>query len=224
VIMKVATLMAVAAGLALPVAAETFKAVPVADAYIWMNYANRNYGASPHLVAGSASNRYNDDRFRGLIRWPLPEPLEGARVVSAKVTFHVRYSGPGAGTIDVYMLKAPWTEAATWKVRDGEHAWPRGYGALGATTGKVLARVDVEEVRANTNGELPTGETVVLDITGIARRWAAGAPNEGLLLRMVHVQYPQGNFCAYSRDMNNPDLPDLRPRLVIEYEPGGKVE
>ena len=209
---------------AVAVCAEIFDAVPVADTYIWANYADRNYGTSPHLAVGSASNRYNDDRFQTLIRWELPKELSGGRIRSAKVTLSIRGSGPGAGTVDVYMVTSAWSEKATWKLCDGEHPWPKGYGALGATTGEVLARADVPEVPFNTGGELPTGETVTFDVTPIVRQWASGMANHGLLLRMVHVRHPPCNLSCYSRQIDNPDLPDLRPRLAIEHEPGGEAE
>jgi len=202
--------------------AETFDAVPVADTYIWANFADRTYGRSPHVAVGSASSVYNDDRFQGLLRWELPAGIKGAAIRSARLRLAVRYCAPGAGTIDVYMLAIAWTEDATWKLLDGKAPWPKGYGALGATTGEILARVEVEEAPPNTGGEVPTGRTVDLDVTEIARRWAAGARNEGLLLRMVHVQYTQCVFETYSRETSDPGFPDLAPRLVIEYEPPEK--
>jgi len=197
---------------------ETFETVPVADTYIWPNYADRSYGTSPHLAVGSASNRYNDDRFQTLIRWELPEDSQGVRVTSATVTLSIRGSGPGAGTIDVYMVTDAWSEKATWKLCDGKRPWPKGYGALGATTGEVLTRADVPEIPFNTGGELPSGETVTFDVTAIAERWAAGTANHGLLFRMVHVQYPQCNMSCYSRQKEERDHGDLRPRLAVEYE------
>jgi len=199
--------------------AETFETVPVADTYIWANYADRNYGASRHLAVGSASNRYNDDRFQTLIRWELPGDLRGSRVTSATVTLSIRGCRPGAGTIDVYLVTGAWSEKATWKHSDGERPWPKGYGALGATTGEALAHADVPEVPYNTGGELPTGETVTFDVTPIAERWAAGRANHGLLFRMAHVQYPQCNMSCYSRQMTGPDHGELPPRFVIDYEP-----
>lgn len=203
--------------------AETFDATPVADTYLWLNYADRSYGASPHLAVGSASNKYNDDRFQTLIRWELPKDLSRARVQSAMVTLSIRGSRPGASTVDVYLVTAAWSQKATWELRDGKHLWPKGYGALGATTGEVLARAEVPEIPYNTGGELPTDETLTFDVTPIAERWAAGTANHGLLLRMVHVQYPQCNLSCYSRQMNNPDLPDLRPKLVIRYQADRKA-
>ena len=201
--------------------AATFEGVPVADTYVWANFPDRNYGSSPHIAFGSASNRYNDDRFQGLIRWEIPEEIRGATVVSARIVFSVRYSRPGGGTIDVYAMNHAWTESATWRTSDGKERWPEGYGALGGTSGEVLSRTEVDEVPPKMGGEVPSGETVVIDASAAVKRWAAGAPNQGLLFRMVHVQYPQCTFDTYSRGEDDPAFGDVRPRLVIEYEAAG---
>lgn len=196
--------------------AETFDAAPVADTYLWLDFRDMNYGSSPHIAVGSGSSRYRDDRFQGLMRWNLPEKLTAATIRAAKIVLAVRGNRPGAGTIDVYLLTRAWSEKATWRTSDGERAWPPGYGALGATTGEILAGADVDEILHNTGGEFPTGETVTFDVADIVKRWAAGSANHGLLFRMVHVRYPQCVFNAYSRNAGDVGL---RPRLVIDFEP-----
>lgn len=201
--------------LAAPV--KKYEAVPVADTYIWLNYADRNHGRHETLAFGSAAPKYNDDRFQSVVKWDLPSALDGADVLSAHIVLSVRYCGPGDGTVDLYLMTGPWTEAATWRLRDGksEKPWPKGYGALGATTNEVLSRTEVPEIPMKTGGEEPTGKVVRIDATRAARRWAGGHSNYGVLLRMVHVQYSPCNLNVYSREAKESGL---RPRLIIRYK------
>jgi len=190
-----------AGGLWKPIKVVTPKTTLIASRDVWLRRGFPNaYGKDPSMAIGSK------DYFRSAIVWQLPEKV---KIKRARVVLPLRYHR-GTGSYAVYAMREDFYEPkATWKAPFGADPWKDGEGAGAAMKGKPIARAKHGPYEEDLKG---TPSALEFDITRLAREWASGRRNYGILI----VQDPlDENACAapHSREARNPGW---RPRLEIE--------
>jgi len=172
---------------------------PVADVWLRRSF-DIAYGKGLSLAIGAK------DYFRSAIVWQLPENI---KISKARVVLPLRYH-KGTGSYAVYPLREAFYEIkATWKAPFGAEPWKDGRGAGAAMKGEPVARVKHGPYEGDPKG---TPETFEFDITELAREWASGQDNFGILI----VQDPldeNASASPYSREVEDAAL---RPRLELK--------
>ena len=179
--------------------------MPTADAWIRRNFPDQPYGKGPSLAVGS------DDVFRSLIAWELPEALQAARIVTAKIVLTLRYvSGPGSYVLQP--LPANWQErTVTWNQRDAEHPWllaelnPPQPVIATFSFDRGMASRDVDEMN--------TPPVVEIDVSAYVFARDASNSRFSVMFRQ-DPQDPEANFSPHAREAEDENV---RPKLVVEY-------
>ncbi len=179
--------------------------------------SNANLGGAENLETffGEAEHR------RSLVHWDLSALPGDAAISSATVELY-RYDGyaENAMQIVLYRVTRDWAEGTGWDfwpdpgyVPDGATWTLAGPGTAWTTPGGDFDATVVGQIT------LPAGMAngwVSLDATAAVRAWIEqGLPNYGLLLRPQSGDYTYHYY--YSR---NHTVPNLRPRLVVNYTVG----
>lgn len=220
-----------AAGLAVLLGAVTLEqAAPSVDAeaHRFRQGLDGYQGARDHWFSSRAGEAHNPESpylrtgrhesgefqavlgFSGLFGEGQGQLVPGTAIARASLTLQLpielQYSEGEA--LAVHQLLVDW--------QDGD-----GYGAdpwkLGATPLVDLDDVEAQMIPADdsaryaTDGVMPRGTTIELDVTSIVASWSAGAVNCGFLLRSVGGAGGDTPFIASSRWYD----PKLRPTLTI---------
>ena len=175
------------------------------DAYLSVWHRAFNYGSSERL-------RDRSGTYTSLLRFAIfqseggPVP-DGASIESATLSLY-KYSSYDH-VYELNRLLRPWVEEeVTWLQRQAGQLWEVP-GAAGA--GDRAAQPAAGAVT-----DWPPG-WLDLDVTDSVRRMSLGTGNHGWRLQGVGGN---GNTKSYySRE--NTDFPQYRPRLIVEYRPGG---
>ena len=169
---------------------------------VWLRRGFPNaYGKDPSLALGSK------DYFRAALVWQLPEQIEIAR---ARVVLPLRYH-LGTGSYAVYAMREAFYEPkATWSAPFGSGPWKGGEGAGAAISGEPIARAK-HGPREDDPAAAPS--TLEFDITPLAKQWASGEPNYGILI----VQDPLDENVSAAPHSREAEKPEWRPRLEIEF-------
>ena len=173
---------------------------PVADTWLRRNFPDTAYGKEVSLAIGA------NDYFRSLIAWQLPENV---KITKARVVLPLRYQR-GAGFYAVYSLREAFHEPkATWRSPFGAEPWKDGAAASAAMKGEPLARVKHGPYEEDPEEAPPA---LTFDITELARKWASGQDNFGILI----AQDPHDENASGAPHSREAKKPECRPRLEIE--------
>jgi hypothetical protein len=179
---------------------------------------NANLGTLDHVETFFGAG---EEHRRSLLRWDISALPSGITVQSARVDLY-RYEGSSdnAMPLALHRVTRGWTEGS------GDNFWPDpGYVPDGATW--TLASPGTPWTTAGGDFDAtPVGQVTLpagmgngwihLDATSAVRAWVeGGAPNHGLLVRPEGGDYTYHYY--YSREHS---VPDLRPRLVVNYTVG----
>jgi len=186
--------------------AQTLSLEPVADTWIRSTHPDTAYGKGPTLAVGS------NDAFRTLLAWELPEPLKMARIRSAKIVLTLRYTSE-PGSYDVHPFPPDWHErSVTWNQRGGEQPWPDDAAnpkQLVVATFSIDRKITSQEVE-----QMDQPPRLEIDVMGWLRERDNVSPAVGVII-MQNPRDLEANFSPHSREGEDPDV---RPKLVIEYE------
>ena len=174
----------------------------VGDALLRRNFADTAHGKALSLAIGA------NDYFRTVIAWQLPEKIN---ISKAQVVLPLRYHKV-TGSYAVYPLREAFHEPkATWKAPFGAEPWQDGAGAGAAMKGKLVARLEHGPYEEEPE-EAP--RALAFDITELAREWASGQGNFGILI----VQDPLAENAVAAPHSREAKRPECRPRLEIRFQ------
>ena len=176
------------------------------DTYISSKYPDTNYCTSEILKASMPTS---DEICRSLIKFDLPVIATGSNVINSQMYIYECPYNYSAGTYyspytTIHRITADWNEnTATWnnmndkydtKVEDYKY----GEGEINITSF--------------------TADYVSFDITNLVKRWYAGSPNYGLMIKTHKEEYHNNVICHdfISKDYNNSES-DPKPVLTVTY-------
>ncbi|PWB66271.1 MAG: hypothetical protein C3F14_04340 [Deltaproteobacteria bacterium] len=174
-------------------------------------YANIVFSAEP--LIGTYTWPARNVANRGFIHWDLSSLPSDITVTN--VTLGLYYvtedNGGGDNTYKVSVAKVtgvrPVLDRSTWNTYDGVTPWSGGWDGGGAN----LAAPESFVLIGKTHG------WAVWDVTNMVQEWvAAPATNRGMAIDADDTANADSNRFFASREY--PD-PDLRPQLVITYQP-----
>jgi len=107
--------------------------IPIKDAWLRSNFPDEAYGKNPSLAV------VDDDYFRAVLIWQLPENLDKVTIRSARMVLPLPLPY-GSAAYSVYALAQDFYEPkVSWNTTDGATQWPGGAGAVGALAGAAIA-------------------------------------------------------------------------------------
>ena len=177
------------------------------DTYINSKHPNTNYGNSEILKTGVVAE---DEVCRSLIKFDLPIIATGSNVVDAKLyAYEVEYDYQ-LGTYDdsiitIHEITANWNEnTATWNnMNDKYNQRVEDYKY---TSGEVDVTILFETGYVN------------FDITNLVKRWYAGTPNYGLMIKTYKEQLlDKPIFHDYWSRESNINSVNPKPILTVTY-------
>lgn len=138
------------------------------DSFLYESNPTTNYGNEPYVSTF--------DHF--IIKFPLPAPVQGRRIVSAQAGFYVwAQTNYQAGQyMDLFRVTRDWSEGTvTWNNADAGIAWTTPGGDRAERVGRIL------QLSGAANWDHVFYPPV--DLTLLVQKWAAGTvPNFGLVL------------------------------------------
>lgn len=176
------------------------------DTYISSKYPDTNYGTGQILKTSIPTS---DEICRALIKFELPTIATGSNVVNAKMYVHECPYNYSAGTyynsiLTVHKITADWNEStATWNNMNDKYD------------------TKVEDYMYG-NGEIDltsyNADWINFDITNLVKRWYAGTPNYGLMLKTHKEEYHSNPLCHdfMSKDYSS-STADPKPVLTVTY-------
>lgn len=171
---------------------------PSKDTYVKSDQPTASFGTSVYLSVEEDPALLVTERL--YIQFSAPD-LAGKTVVSAKLRLWVIRENGGGGATDNFEIcgvASPWNDSLTWNQSQM------------LTVGSVIATVPVKDYGA-TNDVSPS-KPEEFDITTLVQSWAAGAANEGLLIRLG----PGGKT-----DMRFASADSVeRPELIVAFGSG----
>lgn len=182
------------------------------------NMSNHNSGGEPFNGLGTQIHHHNDSRT--LMKFDLRALPKDAKIAGAhlRLTFSNQpYTGAKADArIEAFAVQTEWVEGeATWNGPKRNAKWTApGCGGAGADcAGEAAASAEL----ANFPAKGERYRFIALDLTELARAWAAGRQaNHGVLLKF------SGGGCAKFCGHEFQDYP-FRPTLVVALEGGGAI-
>ena len=176
-----------------------------------------NYGNEPTFsIRGGNYDYGRQDIHSALLRFDLSPLPAGASIGSARLEIYLTArSNAGSAYFSPYQVMRSWTElGATWNRATSSTFW--GLAGCNSTEppnqDRSAAATDMVQPPPSI-----TNVWVSLDVTDIVRNWvAAPATNLGVLLRDAG-----GNSVGYTFASSENANTSIRPRLIIEYWPGG---
>ncbi|MCH9694097.1 MAG: DNRLRE domain-containing protein [Gammaproteobacteria bacterium] len=168
-----------------------------ADAEIWAQAANNNYGDAAEIWVSSASN----DTTRTLLRFDLGGIPSGARVIDASLSLH-RQSGSGPDQpVSAHRIRNQWSEdSVTWNEREAGTDWDTAGG-------------DFDDNPLATTAVGPANERYEWGITPLVQSWLDGSfPNYGVA--MIAATDGMAGERFYTSDQAQFDR---RPSLSIKF-------
>lgn len=177
------------------------------DTYINSKYPNTNYGNSEILKTSVVAE---DEVCRSLIKFDLPIIATGSNVVDAKlyayeVEYDYRLGKYDDSIITIHEITANWNEnTATWNnMNDKYNQRVEDYKY---TSGEVDVTILFETGYVN------------FDITNLVKRWYAGTPNYGLMIKTYKEQLlDKPIFHDYWSRESNINSVNPKPILTVTY-------
>lgn len=177
------------------------------DTYINSKHPNTNYGNSEILKTSVVAE---DEVCRSLIKFDLPIIATGSNVVDAKlyayeVEYDYRLGKYDDSIITIHEITANWNEnTATWNnMNDKYNQRVEDYKY---TSGEVDVTILFETGYVN------------FDITNLVKRWYAGTPNYGLMIKTYKEQLlDKPIFHDYWSRESNINSVNPKPILTVTY-------
>lgn len=177
------------------------------DTYINSKYPNTNYSDDEILKTSVLSE---DEICRTLIKFNLPIITTGCNVINAKlyvgeVLYDYLLGRYDDSIITIHKLTSDWNEnTATWNNMNDKY--DERVEDYKYTSGEVIV-----------NSTYETGY-VDFDITNLVKRWYAGTPNYGLMIKTYNEKLlDKPIFHDYWSRESNVDSTNPKPILVITY-------
>lgn len=172
------------------------------DAHIDNFYDTRNFGGTDYLQVSSDKGWTT----RSLLRFEPGAVPAGARIMSAQLQLKLKSVKTG-GTISVHRPQRNWVEGtkvgggvadgANWFTYDDSNSWSSAGG-------------DYDEAVSSTS--ISSGDSwVAFDITLLVRDWAAGKPNNGVML-VGNSPLDEAEF-----ESRQTEFTEDAPRVTIRY-------
>ena len=169
----------------------------VYDAYISSSFPNMNMNAHEELYVGSNSTRTT----RTLLKFKLPTIGTGYDIVNANACLKTLYPNLGDLTLNVHEITSEWDEATvTWNTINDKY------------------NSKVEDFFYE-QGSIFGTDFYSLNITNLVKKWYAGRPNYGIMLKLNDETPIDDNYVYifYSKTYDALNETGLRPYLVITY-------
>ena len=190
----------------------------VYDTYISSNDNNINQNNSDKLKVGVDSNNVI---YRSLIKFDLPTIGTGYEIIKAnfnlvshaedRVAIHDLYHE----NITVHELNTNWTEEnATWNTMNDK--FENRIEDFGYANRTIL------DINPDGEGYIYKLQTSTFDITNLVKKWYAGRPNYGVMLKFNKEVYSSNcpEYTFYSKNNNISETTEVenpKPYLVITY-------
>ena len=169
----------------------------VYDAYISSSFPNMNMNAHEELYVGSNSTRTT----RTLLKFKLPTIGTGYDIVNANACLKTLYPNLGDLTLNVHEINSEWDETTvTWNTINDKY------------------NSKVEDFFYE-QGSIFGTDFYSLNITNLVKKWYAGRPNYGIMLKLNDETPIDDNYVYifYSKTYDTLNETGLRPYLVITY-------
>ena len=169
----------------------------VYDAYISSSFPNMNMNAHEELYVGSNSTRTT----RTLLKFKLPTIGTGYDIVNANACLKTLYPNLGDLTLNVHEINSEWDETTvTWNTINDKY------------------NSKVEDFFYE-QGSIFGTDFYSLNITNLVKKWYAGRPNYGIMLKLNDETPIDDNYVYifYSKTYDALNETGLRPYLVITY-------
>lgn len=177
------------------------------DTYINSKHPSTNYSDDEILKTSVVAS---DEICRALIKFDLPIIATGSNVVNAKlyvgeVNYNYLLGWYDDSIITIHKLTADWNEnTATWNNMNDKY--DERVEDYKYTSGEVIV-----------NSTYETGY-VDFDITNLVKRWYAGTPNYGLMIKTYNEKLlDKPIFHDYWSKESNVDSANPKPILAITY-------
>jgi len=177
-------------------------------------YQSGTSGTTQACLGTGLNVGYNSNGLRrAALRFSIPN-LIGATVTSARLFLTLTATNNNKLiNLEIDPLTNPWASpGVNWTTRDGTVAWASAGGDFASSPS-----VTVNNVGGTLTGPVAigTGSPPAIDITSIAQYWAAGAPNDGILLRQQSDSAAtSGNILTFGSSEST-----THPALEITYTP-----
>ena len=169
----------------------------VYDAYISSSFPNMNMNAHEELYVGSNSTRTT----RTLLKFKLPTIGTGYDIVNANACLKTLYPNLGDLTLNVHEINSEWDETTvTWNTINDKY------------------NSKVEDFFYE-QGSIFGTDFYSLNITNLVKKWYAGRPNYGIMLKLNDETPIDDNYVYifYSKTYDTLNETGLRSYLVITY-------
>jgi RHS repeat-associated protein len=155
---------------------------------------------------------------RAALRFNLSSIPSNSFVTAATIGLHTASAARNTSGVDLRAATKPWTADLAWSHYDAEHLWAQEGGDFAATGPTILT-----SERGNQSGWWnfssttdPTGQ-----ILAMVRSWVAGAPNNGVIVRLRDDKVVDCESSCKERlipwDSSAATDPTRRPFLSVTY-------
>jgi len=172
--------------------------LPLKDTFVKSDQPTLSFGQSTYLSAEEDGTVPVTERL--YIQFDTPG-LSGKTVVSATLRLWVvreNGGGGGADNFEILQVNSGWTEALTWNQ------------AQTVAAGPVILTVPAKDYGAA--NDVAPSQKEEYDVTTLAQAWAAGTPNEGLMIRLAAGSKADMRFAS----MDSVE----KPSLIVTFGSG----